>query len=97
MKAGDKGRCNCRVCRYGTEITALAARQANKEDKKRVTDLYETMALVEDDNSMYRGRWTQMKDLLCLLRKDHFLAKGDALRLDGHEDCKICDLLEQLI
>jgi len=91
-----KGRCNCRTCEYGTKIQALADRQANPEDKREIENLYEHMALTEDDNGMYNGRWTATKDILCLVRKEHFLTNGHNSRLDGHEACGICELLEQI-
>ena len=91
-----EGRCNCRVCEYGQKIDSLASRQPNLEDSKMIRDLYEHMALLEDDNGMYNGRWTATKDVLCLVRKEHFEAKGYNWRLAGHEKCRICELLEQL-
>jgi hypothetical protein len=92
----ERKRCNCRTCEYGREIQALADRQATPEDKRRIERLYESFALEEDDNGMYRGRWTAMKDVLCLIRKDHFLSKGYDHRLDGHEECRLCELLTGL-
>lgn len=95
MTQKNKKRCNCRVCQYGAEIQALADRQAKPEDKRRVEVLYESLALAEDDNGMYRGRWTSTKDLICLVKREHFNDKLE-YRKDGHDDCKICDLLEHL-
>lgn len=75
----------------------IANRQKTPEDKKLVEDLYESMAMEQDDNGMYRGRWRDMKPVLCLIKKDHFLT-GDpgSFRLDGHEGCAMCGLIEKI-
>jgi hypothetical protein len=93
----DRTRCNCRICEYGRKIQALADRQANPADKREVENLWESLALEEDDNGLYRGRWTAMKDILCLIKRDHFLAKGHNERMDGHEKCPMCDALEKIL
>jgi hypothetical protein len=92
----DQKRCNCRTCQYGSKIQALADRQANPGDKREIEKLYESLALEEDDNGMYRGRWTAMKDVLCLVKRDHFGVSGRNDRLDGHEKCVMCDALEKI-
>lgn len=89
--------CTCQVCRYGAEIQALADRQSNEMDRKRVEDLYERFALTEDYNGLCRGRWREVGPVLCLIRRDHFLTDKDQVRLDGHEECPMCTLLEKIL
>lgn len=92
----DKNRCRCETCLYSEEIESLASRQKTPEDKKRVQDLYTRFALTEDDNGMYRGRWMAVRPVLCLLRRDHFQEKNPEIRLEEHEECPMCALIEKI-
>lgn len=89
------GNCKCESCIYTHKIMAIAAKQNDPKDKKEIEDLWQRMALCEDDNGMYNGRWQTFKPILHLLEKEHF-KKGREIRKDGHETCEMCGLLENV-
>lgn len=92
----DKVTCLCEICRYGRKVQELKSRVGMVTDQKLIDELYERMALAEDDNSMLRFRASRMRQVLHALYPDHFLTKGDFTRLDGHANCRMCELLEGL-
>ncbi len=92
----DLESCRCPVCQYSGQIHSLAMRQKTADDLKAVNDLYERFAMAEDDNSLYRGRWRDIKPVLHLIRKDHFETNNPEIRLKGHEECALCILLERV-
>lgn len=87
--------CTCRTCEYGRKIMAIADKQADPNDKREIEDLYTGFASGEDDNGLYRGRWEQTKDILCLIRKQHPPGPGGG-RMPGHEKCEICAAFENM-
>lgn len=88
--------CTCRTCEYGRKIMAIADKQVDPNDKREIEDLYTAFASGEDDNGLYRGRWEATKDILCLIRKEHFRTSDGNTRLDGHENCAICAAFEDM-
>lgn len=90
------GSCKCNTCLYCNKIMAIASKQTDPKDKKEIEDLYERMALTEDDNGMYNGRWTAVKPIIHALENEHFEDKGHQIRKDGHEKCEMCGLLENI-
>lgn len=93
----DELNCSCKICEYGRRIADLAGRQTTWEDKNLIRDMYESFAAAEDDNGLYRGRWKEVKPYLHLLRRDHFLVATSNARLEGHERCEVCGMLERVL
>lgn len=90
------GNCKCESCIYTHKIMAIAAKQADPKDKKEIEDLWQKMALCEDDNGMYNGRWLTVKPIIHLLELEHFQSKAHPIRKTGHEKCEMCGLLENV-
>lgn len=93
----DEGNCSCKTCEYGRQIQELIKRQTTLEDQKLIRNLYEGFAHAADESGLYQGRWKETKPLLDLLRRDHFLVATSNARLEGHEQCEVCGMLERVL